>query len=110
MTDLIANLNALRMTQKNTAELLPPQEIEPWIKQGEKRIQELKQQHPDPDSREYEEGDCITGLLDEIQENRAAIIWANAFDQSGDVSRMTGHEAGIYRDLIEKACELKGEA
>ena len=110
MSVLTENLNALRMKQQNTADLLPPQEVEPWLKQGEKRLQELKQQRLDPDSREYEEGDCITGLLDEIQENRAAIIWAQAFDQSGDISLMTEHEAGIYRDLLGKACNLKGEA
>jgi hypothetical protein len=110
MTDLITNICALRLEQKESRNLLPPQQITKWITQAESRISYLKLINPAAESDEYMEADCLISNLDEIQDMRANIIWDDAFDGAGDISLMTVKEAAIYRILSDKACELRGEA
>ena len=107
MSDLIQNICALRLEQKESRNLLPPQQIDKWIAKAEARISYLKLINPAAESEEYLEADCLISNLDEIQEIRADKIWDQAFDGSGDVSLMTAKEAAIYRVLSEKARELK---
>ncbi len=110
MTDLITNICALRLEQKESRDLLPPQQIDKWIAKAEARISYLKLINPAPESEEYIEADCLISNLDEIQQIRADKIWDQAFDGAGDISLMTAREAAIYRVLSDKACELKGES
>lgn len=109
LTDLITNICALRLEQKESRDLLPPQQIDKWIAKAEARISYLKLINPAAESEEYLEADCLISNLDEIQRIRADKIWDQAFDGAGTVSLMTEREADIYQKLSTIARDLRGE-
>lgn len=107
--DLIHQLCAIRLEQKDTSSLLPPPAIESWITKAETRRTRLKEMKPSPDSSEYIEWDCINGVLDDIQEYRARIIVDLAYSGDGETNLMTEREAGLYNEIAGLISSLRGE-
>lgn len=110
MSDLIQNICALRLEQKESRDLLPPQQIDKWIAKAEARISYLKLINPAAESEDYLEADCLISNLDEIRQIRADKIWDQAFDGAGDTDLMTTREADIYADLLGLAEDLRGRS
>jgi hypothetical protein len=107
-TGLIQEICAIRLKQKDSPHLLSPAQIGSWLNKAEIRLKLLLERKPEPDTDDYIEADCIINNLDEIREIRAELIRDLAFDGAGDISLMTGFEAGIYRDLADLFGSLRG--
>ncbi|MCK9592810.1 MAG: hypothetical protein M0Q91_12475 [Methanoregula sp.] len=107
-TDLIQEICAIRLQQKDSPHLLPPNQIESWVTKAETRLNQLRSAPSHPESEEYIEADCIINNLDEIREIRAELIRDLAYDGAGDISLMTAVESDIYRDLADLFGSLRG--
>jgi hypothetical protein len=106
--DLIQEICAIRLKQRDTSSLLSPHEVEPWVQKAETRRNRLVAMRPDHESTEFIEHDCIQGVLDDIQEYRARIIWEDAYFGRGDISVMTRQELDLYKEAAGIAATLRG--